>query len=86
MIEQCVYPRCSVSFRYLHKGKLFVLETDDDSSTVAPLADQPRKPRRLRPFWLCDACCRTMTVINEKGRGIRVIPLSSAGDERAAAS
>jgi len=86
MIEKCINSACSVSFRYLHKGKLFVLEANDDSGTVAPFADQPHKPGRLRLFWLCEACCHTMTVINEKGRGIRVIPLSPAGDERAAAS
>jgi len=85
MIEKCLNSACSVSFRYLHKGKLFVLEAAD-SSTIKPFADQPQKTRRLQLFWLCEECCRTMTVINEKGRGIRVVPLSSAGDERAAAS
>jgi len=86
MIEKCVNPACSTRFRYLHEGKLFVLEAGEDAGPVAPSSGGSRRPRRLRLFWMCEPCSRTMTIIIEKGREIRLAPLSATAGDTAAAS
>ena len=45
---------------------MFVIEVEDDSRL-----DQERL-RQTRYFWLCNTCRRTMTVVAEKGPGIKV--------------
>jgi hypothetical protein len=60
MLRKCANPECSVPFRYLHEGKLFVLE----------IAGQRRK---LDCHWLCDSCCRTLTVTSGSGQGITLV-------------
>ena len=72
MVEKCLNPACSSKFRSLRDGRLFVKEIDggaDDGS--------PEQSHKLGYFWLCGSCCRTMTVVSEKGNGVRVIPLVS---------
>lgn len=51
MLSKCANPACSnSSFRYLREGKLFVNES--------------RKSRKLEYYWLCNECCRKMTLIH----------------------
>jgi hypothetical protein len=37
-------------------------------------------PHQLGYFWLCGSCCRTLTIVAEKGRGVRVMPLPGKGE------
>jgi len=69
MVENCINPACSSSFRYLREGRVFVTEVEGDSRTKSNA-----HPRQLRYVWLCNSCCRRMTVIVEKGQGIKVVP------------
>lgn len=62
MIEKCANPACSASFRNLRDGRVFVMEVDDSSHS-----DGNQRSRKLRYSWLCNACCRTMTVVAENG-------------------
>jgi len=72
MVEKCANPACCATFRSLRNGRLFVKEVRVDTPS-----DGNRGSRQLHYFWLCNSCCRTMTVVAEKGTGIRVTPLPS---------
>ena len=70
MVDKCFNPRCSAKFRRLREGRVFVKEVDvgfGDGGT-----EDSHKPAY---FWLCDCCCRTMTVVAEKGSEVSLIPL-----------
>jgi hypothetical protein len=69
MVEKCVNPACSALFRYLRDGRVFVTEVEGDSHTKGHA-----RPRQFRYVWLCNSCCRTMTVVVEKGQGIKIVP------------
>ena len=73
MVEKCVNPACSATFHTLREGRVFVKEVAGD-----PCVDGRRHPRQLCYFWLCNSCCRTLTVIVEKGKGVRVAPLPTS--------
>ncbi len=65
MLSKCANPACSKEFRYLHQGKLYVIEAAAIASTRdagEPIA-QTNKLQKLEHYWLCDTCCRTMKVI-----------------------
>lgn len=63
MLEKCLNPACSTKFRNLRDGRVFVKELEDASH------DRARHgPHQPVYFWLCDLCCRTMTVVAEKGK------------------
>lgn len=80
MVEKCANPNCSARFRSLRDGRLFVIESAD-----APCGDAGGRSRKLHYLWLCGCCCQTMTVLVEKGKGVKVVPLPpSATDVRAA--
>ena len=67
MLSKCANPVCSATFRYLHDGKLFLIQGAPKHS--------------LRYFWLCDSCSRTMTLVTEKkGDGIEVIEKQAPGE------
>lgn len=70
MVNKCANSACSAVFRSLRDGRVFVTEVDGD-----PRGDGRGHSRKLQYFWLCNSCCRTMTVIAEKGMGVRVVPL-----------
>ncbi|MBZ5566374.1 MAG: hypothetical protein LAN64_00840 [Acidobacteriia bacterium] len=75
MIEKCANHACCAQFRYLHEGKLFVMETDGpDASAVTRGADSAGKVRTLQHFWLCDTCCKTMVVTHDPHDRVKVIP------------
>lgn len=62
MIEKCANPACSALFRRLRDGRVFVVEVGDPSRS----GRYPQN-RKLRYCWLCNACCRTMSVVSENG-------------------
>ena len=70
MIAKCANPDCTVVFRYLRGGKLFLLDIPRDS---------PREGTHRREyFWLCDQCSATMkVVINERGEAAIAGPLGA---------
>ena len=72
MVQKCANPTCSSPFRSLRKGRVFVKEVEGNP-------DGSGRFRHLEYFWLCDSCCRSMTVIAEKGKGVRVAPLPALG-------
>lgn len=81
MVEKCVNPECSASFRYLREGRVFVTEVEGDART-----EGKARPGRFGYVWLCKSCCREMTVVVEKGQGMKVVPLVAASIAAKAAS
>jgi hypothetical protein len=73
MVQKCANPACSSPFRNLRKGRVFVKEVESN-----PEGSNKSRSRHLEYFWLCDACCRSMTVIAEKGNGVRIAPLPAS--------
>ena len=64
MVGKCANPACEARFRYLHKGKLFVVEESRPKNLPAAFPDQ----RRPDYVWLCEDCSRTITVPYLGGR------------------
>lgn len=70
MVSTCANPACSVTFRYLHEGRLF---------HVAVGSAAPEKVATLELFWLCVECSRKMTVVSDPA-GILVVPLQQRSE------
>ena len=64
VVQKCANPSCSVTFRRLGDGRLFVVEAAGEG--------HPRQPKY---FWLCNSCSRIMTVV-KKGNQSSVVPLA----------
>ena len=76
MVEKCANPACCATFHRLGEGRLFIKEVEGGPR------DGRVRSRQVRYCWLCDSCRRTMTVITEPGKEIKVAPLpapASAG-------
>jgi hypothetical protein len=71
MVTKCANPACSAPFHSLRQGRVFVMEVEG-----APQSGGSGRSRQPHYFWLCHSCCRTMTVIAEKGQGIKVAPMA----------
>jgi len=81
MLDKCANPACSATFRRLRDGRVFVTEVEGDYKSNASV-DVPRR----QYFWLCNSCCRNMTVIAEKGKKVQVVPLAATASAAAPGS
>jgi hypothetical protein len=81
MLDKCTNPACFAVFRSLRDGKLFVTEVEPDyhSGLSAHM-------RQRQNSWLCNSCCRNMTVTVEKGKSAQVVPLPESANATRAAS
>jgi len=70
MLDKCANPTCFATFRRLRDGRVFVAEPEADHQSSAS-----GRAYQRQYFWLCNSCCRTMTVIAEKGKRVQVVPL-----------
>jgi len=81
MLDKCANPACSAIFLRLRDGKLFVTEVEvDDNSCVGT------HRRQLEYFWLCNCCCRSMTITVKKGKRAQVVSLPESVTATQAAS
>ena len=79
MLSKCANPMCGATFQYLHAGKLFAIAYWDSrrEKTSAGGSESAEKHDRLRYFWLCSICCRSMTIQASGAGGVRVAPAQS---------
>lgn len=70
MISKCANPTCSERFLYLHQGKIFQLTPTPEVEEVSGCFP----PSFYERFWLCDKCCKEMTVV-WAGTEARLVPL-----------
>ena len=75
MLRKCANPACTVPFRSLREGKLFLAEAPPCDVDAA--FDGPRKkvPRREH-FWLCAACSAHFTLRFDTEQGMMTVPLN----------
>jgi hypothetical protein len=79
MLHKCANPTCTVPFRSLREGKLFLAETFP-SDLNDSFAGNRRRLRRREYFWLCDACAAHFTLRFDTTAGMMTVPIN----ERAA--
>jgi hypothetical protein len=75
MLSRCANPACSNTLRYLHEGKLYLMESKWGPAKTKAEAELPDtgKFRAIEYAWLCSSCCRDMTVhIDHEGK-IRIV-------------
>jgi hypothetical protein len=76
MLSQCANPGCTNRFRFLHDGKLFVLDCGSKPDSGA--GDEGwTGTRQIERFWLCAICARTLTLRFDGTRVVR-LPLSGS--------
>ena len=64
MLSKCANPKCTVRMKYLHQGRIFLVQSPsaarywshDSGSFSAPPGNQ------IEYFWLCSCCARQMKV------------------------
>jgi hypothetical protein len=81
MLQKCANPGCSVPFRSLHEGKLFLAETFVPE-TDGGVEGGRRKIRRREHFWLCAACSAHFTLHFDTSRGMLTVPISNGAGRR----
>ena len=77
MVSKCANPNCAATFRYFHVGKLFRLEVDcglDRRRSLGSEETMKRPLRRIEFYWLCEECAQKMTIVFEKGTGVKACP------------
>lgn len=74
MLQKCANPGCSVPFRSLHEGKLFVAESFAND-LEGEFDGNRRKTRKREHFWLCGACSVHFTLYFDRSLGMMTIPL-----------
>jgi hypothetical protein len=74
MLHKCANPACTVPFRSLREGKLFLAETYP-SDLTAPFDGSRRKLRRREHFWLCGVCAAHFTLRFDAVHGMLTVPL-----------
>lgn len=64
MLSKCANPNCAATFRYLHEGKLYVIDVSSDFARSRSLADPKMVGTcgKREYYWLCSTCCRHMTI------------------------
>ena len=72
MVSKCANPECSEEFRYLHLGKLFQLTPTPD----LPASNGEFYPALYERFWLCERCCKEMTLV-WGGARVKLVPLAA---------
>ncbi len=75
MLHKCANPACSVPFRSLSEGKLFLAETFA-SALDCGFDGTRRRIRKREHFWLCTACARHFTLHFDATLGMLTVPVN----------
>ena len=67
MLSKCSNPTRSTPFRYLHEGRLFLLEWDSKFSASTS--------SRGEYFWLCERCSSVMTLHPGENEAVVAVPI-----------
>lgn len=74
MLSKCANPTCSNTFRYLHEGKLYLINSASCCYGRKRIAIPANKSGVPEYAWLCSVCCRYLTMrLNEEGGTIAVL-------------
>ena len=83
MLQKCANPGCTVPFRSLHEGKLFLAETFAPESPDGSFDGNRRKIRKREHFWLCAACSTHFTLHFDAYQGMLTVPIGNGTRRRA---
>jgi hypothetical protein len=81
MLHKCANPACTVPFRSLHEGKLFLAETYPSDLNTS-FDGKRRKLRQHEHFWLCDICSAHFTLRFDAALGMLTVPLNERTGQR----
>lgn len=86
MIRKCANPYCNTEFRYSHEGRLFPYEIkcpEEPCRDVPAVICEKRFGRATVYYWLCDLCCRRLTLRFSVRSGVSLTPkLSGQNPDR----
>ena len=81
MLQKCANPACTVPFRSLHEGKLFLAESFGNNSEDGADGSR-RKLRKREHFWLCAACSLHFTLHFDSGNRMLTVPINRGSGRR----
>jgi hypothetical protein len=67
MVSRCANPECGNGFRYLNRGKLYILP-----AAAGEVGGEQNLVKRL--LWLCEQCCERIVVLQGPGGVARLAP------------
>ena len=73
MLSKCANPLCSNTFRYLHQGRLYVINSvsrRDGRKRFSRCISESQTPEYA---WLCTVCCSCMTIAIDEENGTIVL-------------
>jgi hypothetical protein len=70
MLSKCANPTCSTTFRYLHEGRLYVIDPRKGLAGHRPKCSS--KYGQLEFAWLCSSCSLYLTIQIDEEFGTRV--------------
>lgn len=64
MVSKCANPKCTARLKYLHEGRLFVVQTRASVRYWGEASDSFSAPpgKQIEYYWLCDACADQMKI------------------------
>jgi len=71
MLSKCANPTCSTTFRYLHEGRLYVIDPREALARHKPRCST--KSGQLEYAWLCSSCYLYLTIQIDEEFGTRVV-------------
>ena len=71
MLSKCANPTCSTTFRYLHEGRLYVIDPREALAGHKPRCSG--KSGQLEYAWLCSSCYLYLTIQIDEEFGTRVV-------------
>lgn len=72
MLTKCANAMCNARFRYLHEGRLFLVDTSR--------AKRRNAGQDLQYYWLCPSCSKLMRVVVNSNCEIEVVAIRKSGD------
>jgi hypothetical protein len=75
MLRKCANPACTVPFRSLRDGKLFLAEAPPNGPEDALDGSRKKVPRHEH-FWLCGPCSDHFTLRFDEKQGMLTVPLT----------
>lgn len=75
MLSKCANPVCSAKFRYLHEGRLYLIDYQAVFATRRMSITQPSagNSNKFEYFWLCSFCCQEMKLLIEEGGRVKLV-------------
>ena len=79
MLSKCASPESSNIFRYLHEGKLYLIDSKAAFARRKRPANAPYERNPVFEYvWLCSSCCLHFTILADPDFGISVVRKATA--------